>query len=274
MFSNLILSQYIVFIFCIFVESNLPLGLRDSNENWQLVSKRVTRDGGMDKIQHFDWIPCFHYLLNNSCPAVEKINFMFDGAKYRNSEKLKPGAEKQIHPGIFISVTDDGEEADTRLVEICKEESRLILKANNEEPKHISIDEAITLLEDVAIDVVDYRTGVTDDSKNDEFDYYIIVRRIAGGSKIHKNLFNKLNLRRPREGALCLTGLTARALRRSLMIVKDLKRARTHHLVQLELRQRSSLKSVVFTDDILLSDRIANEGGAVLSYWQMQDFDC
>ena len=249
------------------------MGLRNTDDNWQLVSKRVTRDGGMDKVQHYDWIPCFKYLLNKSCPPIERVDFMFDGAKYKHSEKVKPGTVREIQSNVFISVTNDGEEADTRLVTICKDESISILQNKTEETKVISIDEAIALLEDVAVDVIDHRTGVTDDSKNDEFDYYIVVRRIAGGSKIQKNLFNKLNLRRPREGALCLTGLTARVLRRSLMIAKDLKRARTHHLVQLELHQRSALKTVVFTDDVLLADRITKEGGIVLSYWQMQDLD-
>ena len=199
---------------------------------------------------------------------------MFDGSKYVNHNILKPGLEKIMFPNMNLIITERGEESDTRLARITKEEYQVHSKLISKDFKKISIEQVIKIFEDIAVDVIDYQSGICDESKNDECDFYVVVRRIGGrGAKQHKNLFNRLNLMRPNEGALCLTGISARVLRRSLMIAKELKRSNVKHLVEYELRPRNTLKTIVFTDDILLADRVVNEGGAVLSYYQMLDLD-
>jgi len=253
---------------------NLPLGLRGADDNrWQLISKRI-RNPYQDVVEHFDWIPSFRSILQNTWPLTERVIIMFDGSKYVNHNILKPGLEKIMFPNMNLIITERGEESDTRLARITKEEYQVHSKLISKDFKKISIEQVIKIFEDIAVDVIDYQSGICDESKNDECDFYVVARRIGGrGAKQHKNLFNRLNLMRPNEGALCLTGISARVLRRSLMIAKELKRSNVKHLVEYELRPRNTLKTIVFTDDILLADRVVNEGGAVLSYYQMLDLD-
>ena len=93
--------------------------------------------------------------------------------------------------------------------------------------------------------------------------------------KTNKKLFDKLNLRRPEEGALCLSGLTARLQKNSLQTAKDLKRSRVYDIVEYELRSRANIRNIIVTDDILLADRLVNDCGGdgrnmVLSWRQLQ----
>ena len=99
---------------------------------------------------------------------------------------------------------------------------------------------------------------------------YFTVKRIAGGTQTHKKLFNRLNLRRGEgEGAACLCSLTPRLKLWSLSMARRLKHDKVGKLIEIRAIQVSSLKCVVATDDVLLSDRVVKEGGVVLSSKQL-----
>jgi len=236
---------------------------------WQIISKNVSRVGNSTLLEHYDWIPAFRGLIATPIPNVSKVVVMFDGAKYAENKILRPGTIRSIDEDITLEITENGEESDTRLVKKCS--SMSLSQHKSWRPRIISIDEVINLLEETAVDIIDDRTGVIDESKSDELDYYIVVRRIGGGKRAQRNLFSKYNLIRPNEGAVCLCGFTAKLLRRSLQIAKDIKRAGASGLLQFEQKHRNELNMAVFTNDVLLADRIVKEGGVVLSYWQMQD---
>jgi hypothetical protein len=104
-------------------------------------------------------------------------------------------------------------------------------------------------------------------------DSYVIVRRKGGGTKTNKQLFNKLHLRRPHEGApsFVLTSFSSdRLSRNSLQTARELKRANVHQIVEYEIQKCKNIRSVVITEDVLLADRVVGRGGLVLTYKQLQ----
>mmetsp|Transcript_18839 Transcript_18839/g.29175 ORF Transcript_18839/g.29175 Transcript_18839/m.29175 type:complete len:215 (+) Transcript_18839:344-988(+) len=214
-------------------------------------------------------------MLASEIPAVSKVVLMFDGSGFKSrSNTISPG-KKEIHANMQLEITEVGVEADDVLVKYCTE--NLPVQWQISRKNIISVDEVIALFESITGDLklLTYAgISVDEDLKRDELDKYVIVKRVGGGTKTNKALFEKLNLRRPHEGALCLTGLTGGILKRSLQIAKELKRARVSNLVEYELRERQNVRSVVFTDDVLLADRVVKQGGIVLSNRQMQDLDC
>jgi len=259
---------------------NLPVGLREksSNGKYALLSKKESQRKGRTNIRvfaQFDWIPIFRAMLASEIPAVSKVVLMFDGSGFKSrSNTISPG-KKEIHTHMHLEITEVGVEADDVLVKYCAED--LPAQWQTSRKNIISVDEVIALFESVTGDLklLSYAgISVDEDLKRDELDKYVVVKRVGGGTKTNKALFEKLNLRRPHEGALCLTGLTGGILKRSLQIAKELKRARVSNLVEYELRERQNVRSVIFTDDVLLADRVVKQGGIVLSNRQMQDLDC
>ena len=103
---------------------------------------------------------------------------------------------------------------------------------------------------------------------------YVVVKRKGGGSKTKKKLFDKLCLRRAEEGAFCLMPSllsgNPRLQKNSLQIARELQRAKVHQVVQYERRRCRDVRSIVVTDDVLLSDRIVKEGGIVMRYSQLR----
>jgi hypothetical protein len=92
---------------------------------------------------------------------------------------------------------------------------------------------------------------------------WFVIRRIRGGSKCHKKLFTKLNLRRPSEGACCLVPLNPGSRRYSLSILRRLKGDKATKLVEIK-RCGKWPKRIVVTDDVLLADRVVMEGGCIV----------
>ncbi len=114
--------------------------------------------------------------------------------------------------------------------------------------------------------------GDDNHAKTDALLYYVVVRRKAGGTITHRRLFDKLHLRRPDEGAVCLSSLMAGLRRDSLMIGRELQREKSiERLIECERRDRDKLRFVVVTDDVYLTDRLVrgNNGVLVLSYAQL-----
>ena len=100
------------------------------------------------------------------------------------------------------------------------------------------------------------------------------MKRKGGGSKTKKKLFDKLCLRRAEEGAFCLIPSllsgNPRLQKNSLQVARELQRAKVHHVVEYERRPCKDVRSVVVTDDVLLSDRVVKEGGIVMRYCQLR----
>ena len=71
--------------------------------------------------------------------------------------------------------------------------------------------------------------------------------------------------------SLDLTSIQSdRLLRNSLKTARELKRARVHQVVEYEVRKCRDVRSIVVTEDVLLTDRVVGVGGLVLTYKQLQ----
>ena len=267
---------------------NLPLGIRrnkklvksgsntntnekDEDVTWQIISKTSTQ-GTTEVYRQVDWIPVLRSALaSTSAPLFGKIKIMFDGAKYKGTKEEKVPKLVQVHPNLFIETTEVGVQVDDVLVERCGGIDRGVGGACRTHGTIVDIDYVV----DALSNLTDMGFGAVDNADNDKLDFYAVVRRNGGGTKTNKKLFDKLNLRRPEEGALCLSGLSARLQKNSLQTAKDLKRARVYDVVEYELRSRANVRNIIVTDDILLADRLVNDCGGdgqnmVLSWRQFQ----
>ena len=263
---------------------NLPLGVRRNKRlvnsgsatgggdlTWQIISKTSTQ-GTTEVYRQVDWIPVFRSALASASPPIfNEIRVMFDGAKYKGTKEEKVPRLVEVHPNLFIETTEVGIQVDDVLVERCGGMDRSPDSAPRTHGPIVDIDDVVDALSNLA----DMGFGALDNSDNDHLDFYAVVRRNGGGTKTNKRLFDKLNLRRPEEGALCLSGLTARLQKNSLQTAKDLKRSRVYDIVEYELRSRANVRNIIVTDDILLADRLVNDCGGdgknmVLSWRQLQ----
>ena len=272
---------------------NLPLGVRcnkqgkskedgETSISWQLISKTSTQ-GTTEVYRQVDWIPILRSALASaSPPVIDKIVIMFDGAKYRGSKEQKVPKLTEIYPNMYLESTDVGVVVDDVLVERCccngsRSDDGITDSGQRSSSASsgpiVQVDDVIDALSNMS----DFGYGAVDPRENDTLDCYAVVRRKGGGTKTNKKLFEKLNLRRPEEGALCLTGMTARLQKNSLQTAKDLQRGRVYDLVEYELRSRANVRNIIVTDDILLADRLVNDcsGGGnnpnlVLSWRQLQ----
>jgi len=99
----------------------------------------------------------------------------------------------------------------------------------------------------------------------DSLSHYIVIRRKGGGSKTHRRLFDKLHLRRPDEGAVCLSGLTNKLQRHSWKLARELQREKgIEKVIECELRRRQDLKHLVVTDDVYLTERLMRSHAVVV----------
>lgn len=258
---------------------NLPLGLRGVdfkvllNSGDQTISSKtvrlVSRKSNKTSIATTDWIPYFRsVLLPGTTPKIEKIVIMFDGAKFRDittTHELTVGNNyrtrcftlqcPESQGSVAIEITEDGDSADDVLYHHCND-SRLVDAPLG---RIVSLQYAADILAKSCSD-------------NDQLDSYVVIRRKAGGSKTHRRLFDKLHLRRPNEGALCLSGLTANLQKDSWRTIRELQRERgVERVIECELRRRDELVHVVVTDDVFLTERLVQLGTVlVLSYRQME----
>ncbi len=254
---------------------NLPIGLKHrkncehNGTKFQLISK--TKAVGNSFVQTpIDWIPLLRLLIScslsksSSCamPPITKICVFFDGKMFSNiPNDARPNKFNDLGEGLYLEVSNDSIEVDDVLVERCIEDRN---KGNVSLPKRKhcwNIDEVVE----------EMSNGLNGDSRNE---FFVVVRRKGGGSKTNKKLFDKLRIRRAEEGAFCLIPTliegNPRIHKNSLQIARQLKRAKVHNVVEYERRLCKDLRSIVVTDDVLLSDRIVGEGGVVLSYGQLQ----
>ena len=193
-------------------------------------------------------------------PFVEKVVILFDGASFK-SKNFRPKACEDLGGNIFLEVTSDGVEADDILVARCiKDLNKKLLNS----PRKIGIDQVVRNL-------MSCTTSQSDSLARKDNGSYIVVKR-KGRCKKHKKLFEKLRLKRPEEGACCLTPSflsgSDRLRKYNLQLARELQGAKVNQIMEYELKDCSSIKSVVVTDDVLLSNRIVDAGGVVLGYKQ------
>lgn len=265
---------------------NLPIGLRqhrnnddkDNNNNnftttYQLLSK--THKIGNKTQTPIDWIPILRSIVSlskashNKRNVIGKICIFFDGKMFTKT-LVRPKPLTDLGDGLFLEVTDDSIEVDDVLVERCIVDR----KEYNISPPYKQ-NFACTNIDNV---IEEFEQGVLDHS-NGNFNinkhFVVVVKRKGGGTKTNKKLFDKLCLRRGEEGAFCLLPSfldiqPTRLQKNSINIAKDLKKAKVHHIVQYEKRPWKDVRSIVVTDDVLLSDRVVQEGGVVMRYSQFK----
>ena len=260
---------------------NLPVGLRDINLSqmvseyggsrdctlirslFRLVSRK--KDNNSSNISTIDWIPKFQdAVADDFVPKIARIRVMFDGAKFSPDNRVGNDefASKEtklfslVDSEIGLEVTGMDESVDDVLVKRCHASDH----PSNLVVKKLTLDEVVNILLS------------HEDGRNDVLQDYIVIKRKAGGTKTHRKLFDKLHLRRPEEGALCLSGLTEGLRKNSLNIARELQRARgVERVIECTRRSRQDLRYVVVTDDVLLADRLVQNGATiVLSFMQFE----
>lgn len=278
---------------------NLPMGMRGANfkelmasnpdevgripsASFRLTSRK--RDSHRSSnISVIDWIPIFQSALSSrSVPKLDSISVMFDGAKFGSiksgSRKGKAARAGSLETRVFrldssdgtpgpgrdgsirIEITADGDSADDVLFHRCSAESA---DASSPAFDPGAVRRTMSLGE-----VADAFSG--NDDEADALSGYVVVRRKSGGKKTHRRLFDRLHLRRPDEGALCLSAMTPGLRRQSLRIARELRRERgVERVIECEWRARGELRFAVVTDDVYLTDRLVKEGVLVLSYNQL-----
>lgn len=259
---------------------NLPLGLRqrkdyvDPKFKYQLLAKNK----GEGKILKtpIDWLPLLRSMTSNSSShsmlPIGKVCIFFDGKMFTDdrSKVARPQDFNDLGEGVYLEISDDTVEVDDVLVERCVSDRKrdsisLPTKKHSRDMKSI---------EDIIVDLQDGLVEGNEIDCHGKDNGFYVVKRKAGGRKTNKKLFDKLCLRRAEEGAFCLMPSlldgNPRLQKNSLAVAKQLQQAKVNQLVEYERRLCKDIRSIVVTDDVLLSDRVVNEGGVVLRYYQLK----
>ena len=243
----------------------------DKSRSFSITSRK--RDNG--NVHTIDWMPVFLSALSpNATPKLERVSILWDGAKYRDILKNGNGKQKQQRrvfnsdksDSIIVEITKDGDTVDDVLFDrLCCLEETAVEKSR----RHRQI---IPLSK--AVDILSLDTSTqTSVHAEDGLSHYIVIRRKGGGSKTHRRLFDKLHLRRPDEGAVCLSGLTNKLQRHSWKLARELQREKgIEKVIECELRRRQDLKYLVVTDDVYLTERLMRSHAViVLSFMQFSN---
>ncbi len=259
------------------IQGNGKASMAIPSKYFQLISKS-NRDHGPDST-NIDFFPLFQSALcrGYTIPTFSDITIMWDGSKFRdimdksdhihgNDYKTKvfslepPLSSKTSQSAVSIEITCDGDAADDVLYHRCTS------NLSNTTPREEKINGKIVSLDKVT------ELFSKPDGNEDMVSHYIVIRRKAGGTKTHRRLFDKLNLRRPDEGAVFLTGLTSGLQLDSWKIARELQRERVvEKVIECEIRSRDELRYIVVTDDVFLTERLSRSGVTlVLSYRQLE----
>ena len=254
---------------------NIPIGLRQRKEGTVRSENKfqLLAFNGDSKRTPIDWIPLLQSMISCSSftyiPSVGKIHVYFDGKMYsKQPQNKRPSVYNDLGHGLHLNITNESTEVDDVLVKLCKEDrdNDKITIPKKDSENIIDIDKIIDDLKD----------GLTENALDckSTCKYYYVVRRKGGGKKTNKKLFDELKIRRAEEGAFCLLPSlihgNPRLHKNSIQIAKKLQRAKVHHVVEYERRHCQDIRSIVVTDDVLLSDRVVKEGGVVMRYSQLR----
>jgi hypothetical protein len=197
-----------------------------------------------------------------------RIDSSLSSSSSSSSSSLHSSGSCDNNGSIMIEITDCGDSTDDVLVyttSLNKDTTNDGGKGSSNSITTSDAERKIVSLEEV-IDILSNCT----DTDADVLSHYIVIRRKAGGTKTHRRLFDKLHLRRPNEGALCLSSLTMGLHKNSLSIARELRREKSiNSVIECELRNRDELRYLVVTNDVYLTDRLVRENRVlVLSYNQ------
>jgi hypothetical protein len=251
--------------------------MTDKPRSFSIASRK--RDN-TNNVHTIDWMPVFLSALSpDAIPKLDSVSILFDGAKYRDVIKSGNINKGQHGPRIFCcegnssviaEITKDGESADDVLFErlCCSSASGTIPDSNHLLQQIIPLSKAIDILSFDNSSMINSTLQT-----NDSLSHYVVIRRKGGGSKTHRRLFDKLNLRRPNEGALCLSGITNKLQRHSWKLAWDLQRERgAEKVIECELRRRQDLRYIVVTNDVYLTERLMKSHAVmVLSFMQFSN---
>jgi len=257
------------------VINNNNITMTDKPRSFSITSRK--RDNA-NNVHTIDWMPMFLSALSpNAIPKLDSVSILFDGAKYRDVLKSGNINKGQHGPRIFCcegnssviaEITKDGESVDDVLFErlCCSSTPGTIPQSNLQQI--IPLSKAIDILSFDNHNVINSTLQVSD-----SLSHYVVIRRKGGGSKTHRRLFDKLNLRRPNEGALCLSGITNKLQRHSWKLARDLQRERgAEKEIECELRRRQDLRYIVVTNDVYLTERLMKSHAVmVLSFMQFSN---
>jgi hypothetical protein len=243
----------------------------DKPRSFSITSRK--RDNG--NVHTTDWMPVFLSALSpNAAPKLDFVSILWDGAKYRDILKSSKGKQtpqrrvfsSDVSNSIIVEITKDGNTVDDVLFErlCCSEEAEAAESSCHQQI--IPLSKAVNIL---TLDPTNQISTLAEDSLS----HYIVIRRKGGGSKTHRRLFDKLHLRRPDEGAVCLTGLTNKLQRHSWKLARELQREKgIEKVIECELRSRHDVQYVVVTDDVYLTERLMRSHAVmVLSFLQVNN---
>jgi len=245
--------------------------MTDKPRSFSITSRK--RDNG--NIHTTDWMPVFLSALSpNATPKLDRVSILWDGAKYRDILKSSNGKQKHqrrvfssdLSNSIVAEITKDGDTVDDVLFGRLCCSSEEATAAESCHQQIIPLSKAVDIL---AFDTTNQTSTLAEDSLS----HYVVIRRRGGGSKTHRRLFDKLHLRRPDEGAVCLSGLTNKLQRHSWKLARELQREKgIEKVIECELRRRQDVKYLVVTDDVYLTERLMSSRTVmVLSFMQFSN---
>jgi len=240
----------------------------DQPRSFSITSRK--RDNG--NVHTTDWMPVFLSSLSpNATPKLEKVSILWDGAKYRDILKSSNGKQKhqrrlfssEMSDSIVAEITKDGDTVDDVLFDRLCGSDEAATAGSRSHQQIIPLSKAVNIL---SFDTANQTSALAADNLS----HYVVIRRKGGGSKTHRRLFDKLHLRRPDEGAVCLSGLTNKLQRHSWKLARELQREKgIEKVIECELRRRQDLKHLVVTDDVYLTERLMRSHAVlVLSFMQ------
>jgi len=251
--------------------SNENSSTTDQPRSFSITSRK--RDKG--NVLTTDWMPVFLSALSpNATPKLDKVSILWDGAKYRDILKSNNGKQKhqrrafssEMSDSIVAEITKDGDTVDDVLFDrLCGSDEAAVAESRSHQ-QIIPLSKAVNIL---SFDTANQTSALAEDSLS----HYVVIRRKGGGSKTHRRLFDKLHLRRPDEGAVCLSGLTNKLQRHSWKLARELQREKgIEKVIECELRRRQDLKHLVVTDDVYLTERLMRSHDVVvLSFMQFSN---
>jgi DNA polymerase III epsilon subunit-like protein len=259
--------------------SNLPLGFkRDAATGAftvmqkRAVDERNNRGGGHHnnnihlRFEVIDWVPVLLGLVSDKSKLISEVQVYHDGAGLQHLDDfddIRKGTKAEDNKTVVIEL---GNRVVMKITDVKEEADDVIVNQVSAGGCSVNLDGG----DDDDQNVVSIESMICD-LESDDVKSYFVVRRMRGGSKAEKKLFTRMNLRRPSEGAYCFCSLSPGLQKGSLSLAKRLKANRVDPLIRISKRDAGSLKYVVATDDVLLSDRIADRGGLVLTSRQLEE---
>ena len=261
----------------------LPINIRrrkdysgEDENQFQLLSPK-----GENTRSQMDWTPHLHTVLELSSyddperflSGIGKIRILYDAKmmEKQSDEGALPSTTYALGENLYLDPLKTSLDVHGALVSNC---------ISDRQTSNISLPNkrrAIAKIDDI---INEFNDGLTDNalecSSNCKY-YYIVRRKTSSAKKINKTnkkLFDELCIRPDNKGAFCLVPSlisgNSRLHKYNIQIAKKLQRAKVNDVIEYERRLCQDVRSIVVTDDVLLSDQVVKEGGVVMRYSQLR----